>query len=334
MERAVSTLRLLAKAGAKVVIISHRGRPQKFEKGLSLKRDALILSRMLRRRIFFIPHFRTQEIRRAVSRGKPGSVFLLENLRFLKGEDENSPILAKKLASLGDYYVNDAFAVSHRENASVVAITRCMKSYAGLGLEDELIHLGHVMRRPKHPLVMILGGAKAGDKLKVVHFFRRKADAFILGGALSNSVLKFNGINIGDSIYDNEANPAISEIIKYKNLHMPFDYVIREKKILDLGPKTLRMIEKKVHSARTIIWNGPLGHTEEKKFSAGTLALARAIARNRRAFSLAGGGETVAFIRKYKLDKKFTFISTGGGAMLDFLAGKKLPGIEALKNSR
>ncbi len=344
MEAALPTLKFLLKARAVVVILGHRGRPEGvkikngmpigFSKDISLRHDAGLLSRMIRKKVVFISHFRFGEIKKKISRAKAGSVFLLENLRFLKGEEENSSVLAKQLASLGDYFVNDAFAVSHRADASVAAITRFFPSYAGFGLENELRHLGHVMKRPKRPLAMVFGGAKAHEKITVIHYFRKKADVFILGGALSNSVLKFNGVNIGSSIYDAKVNPQIYEIIKFKNLFLPLDYEVKENKIEDLGPKTIRMMERKIKTAKTIIWNGPLGRTEEKPFERSTLALAKAIAKNKKALSLAGGGETVMFLKKYRLDKKFSFISTGGGAMLDFLAGKKLPGIEALKNSR
>lgn len=341
MEASLPTVEFLLHHAAKVVIISHRGRPkgvrmQKgvpsgFEKSLSLRADAKSLQSLIKRPVTFIPHFRFDEIRTEIALAPRGSVFMLENLRFVKDEEENSDAFARDLASLGDYYVNDAFAVSHRANASVVAITRHLPRYAGFELEKEITHLGMLARHPKRPLVMIFGGAKAGDKLPVMHYFRKKTDCFILSGALSNTVLRAKGIGVGKSLTDEHPLPIINEIIGYPNLVLPIDYQVRNDKILDIGPKTIKYFGEKIRSARTIIWNGPLGMIEKKPFDKGTLGVAKLVAKNKRAFSVLGGGETIMFLKRHKLDKHIKLISTGGGAMLDFLAGKKLPGIEALK---
>jgi 3-phosphoglycerate kinase len=263
----------------------------------------------------------------------------LDNLRFLPGEEKNDAKLAKALASLADFYVNDAFAVSHRANASVVAITKFLPSYAGIEMENEINSLGKAIIKPKRPVVLVLGGAKASDKLGVIVHFKNKADWFLLGGGCANTILWLKGIDVKNSIKDSDPNErvALKKIVAYKNTVLPTDFVWgnsdggEKSAILDIGPKTMRTFGKKIAVARTIIWSGPLGLIEKKQYTKGSVAIARAIGRNRRTFSVSGGGETVMFLKQHKLDKKFSFISTGGGAMLDFLAGKKLPGIEALK---
>ncbi|MEK7193661.1 MAG: phosphoglycerate kinase [Patescibacteria group bacterium] len=334
MRATIPTIQFLRETGVKVVILSHRGRPKGVDHALSLKQNANDLECFLRHRVVFVPHFRFPEIREMIRRSASGSVFLLENLRFLPGEEKNDPRLAKQLASLGNFYVNDAFPVSHRAAASVSAITNFLPSYGGLILETEILHLSRVMYRPKRPLLVILGGAKAKDKLPMLQHFKNTADQLIVGGATSNTILKARGINIGNSIHDVIPREMIKEIIRYKHLMLPIDYVIHKKTLLDIGKKTRAVIASEIKKARTIIWNGPFGLIEKKAFCGGTLAIAKAIAANRNAYSVAGGGETVMFLKKYRLDKKFSFISTGGGAMFSFLAGQKLPGIEALKNSK
>ncbi len=333
MRAVLPTIKFLLKHSARIVIVSHRGRPKGFEKKFSLRRDAAILSRLLEKKVSFIGHFRFGEIRRMVAAAPRGSVFLLENLRFVKGEEANDPRFARQLASLADFYVNDAFAVSHRANASIAAITRFLPSYAGLELENEITSLSRVMQRPKRPLLLILGGAKAADKLGVIAYFRKKTDWFLLGGGPANTILFLKGIDVQDSIRDREPKDlaALKSVANYKNIVLPDDFVWHDGKVWDIGPKAVQIFGKKINEARTVLWSGPLGLIEQKKYARGSVAVARAVARNRRAFSVAGGGETVMFLKKYKLDKKFSFISTGGGAMIDFLAGKKLPGIAALQ---
>jgi 3-phosphoglycerate kinase len=344
MKAVLPTIKFLLKRSQKIVIVSHRGRPQgvKFDRGmpygfqrdLSLRKDAGSLSKMLGgRKVTFIEHFRFEEIKEQVRRAPKGSVILLENLRFLKGEEDNDPHFAKTLASLADFYVNDAFAVSHRANASVVRITQFLPSYAGFEMEREIKSLSKAIVAPKHPVVLVLGGAKAADKLGVIGYFKRKADWFLLGGGSANTLLSIGGMDVRRSMKDNDKKDivALKEIAKYKSVVLPEDFVWHDSMILDVGPKTVAAFSKKIASARTIIWSGPLGLIEKKAYAKASIAVARAIGRNRRAFSVSGGGETVMFLKKYNLDKKFSFISTGGGAMVDFLAGKKLPGIEALK---
>ncbi len=335
MEAVLPTIRFLLKHADKIIIVSHKGRPKGAEKRFSLRTNAKTLGRLIKKEIKFIPQFSIQKIKREISDAPPRSVFLLENLRFLKSEENNSRGLAKNLACLADYYVNDAFAVCHRANASVVAVTKFLPSYAGLELEKEIKFLSAVMRNPKKPLVLVLGGGKAKDKLGVIKYFRNRADSILMGGAPANTLLFLNGLDVKKSLVDRDHGDIekLRPVLKYRNLFLPADVVFRNDAILDIGPRTSGFFLEKISKARTIIWNGPMGFIEKTPYGRGTLRVARAIAKNKKAFSLAGGGETVMFLKKYGLDKKFGFISTGGGAMLEFLAGKTLPGIKALQEN-
>ena len=335
MKAVLPTIKFLLKKGCKIVILSHRGRPQgRVDQRLSLRKDAVDLSRLLKKKVIFIDHFDFARIRKAVAASPARSVFLLENLRFTKGEEKNDPKFARQLASLGNFYVNDAFAVSHRADASVVAITNYLPSYAGLELAAELAYLSRVMVRPKRPLVMVVGGAKVSDKLGVLRYFRTKADWFLVGGGPANTLLAVRGMNVKRSLREQGGDTAaVRKISRYPNLILPVDYVWHKNAIVDIGPATCAAFANKIAGARTIVWSGPLSLIDVKLYERGSRKIAAAIARNRKALSSAGGGETVMFLKKIRLDKKFTFISTGGGAMLDFLAGEKLPGIEALKSS-
>jgi phosphoglycerate kinase len=333
MRAVLPTIKLLLKAGCTMVIVSHKGRPAGFDKKFSLKKNAVTLAHLLGKKVTFIPRFHFADIKKTLKNAPAGSVFLLENLRFIKGEEKNDPAFAKQLASLADFYVNDAFAVSHRANASVAAITNYLPHYAGLELEREIISLSRAMLKPKHPVIFILGGAKATDKLGVIKFFEKKADWFLLGGGPANTILSLRGMDVKRSTREMDPKDirAMKIFADYSNVLVPVDVIWGGGKILDAGPRTVRLFSSKIKTARTIIWSGPLGLIEEKKYTKASIALARAIGKNRKAFSLSGGVETVMFLKKYKLDKAFSFISTGGGAMVDFLAGKKLPGIEALR---
>ncbi len=344
MRAVLPTIKSLLKTSCKIVIVSHRGRPQGgalvngmpkgFAVGLHLNDDALHLSKMIKRKVVFINHFRFADIKNEIAAAPKGTIFLLDNLRFLPGEEKNDPALGAQLASLADFYVNDAFAVSHRANASVVAVTKFLPSYAGFEMEQEITSLSKVIVAPRHPVVLMLGGAKASDTLDVITHFRKKADWFLLGGGSANSVLALRGFDVKNSL--REKDPAVlaslAALAHQKNVVLPIDFKWQRRAILDVGPRTEKLFSQKIAGARTIIWSGPLGLIERKAYATGSIAIARAIGRNRKAFSVCGGGETVMFLKKYKLEKNFSFISTGGGAMIDFLAGEKLPGIQALKS--
>lgn len=343
MKAVIPTIEFLLKTSEKITIVSHRGRPENvkivngipsgYEKSLSLKKDAADLSRLLGKKVVFIPHFRFAEIKKLIAAAPRGSVFLLENLRFLGGEGKNDAGLAKRLASLADFYVNDAFAVCHRANASVVAITRFLPHYAGFELEKEIMFLGCAMRKPSHPLVFVIGGAKAADKLGVIRYFKNKADWFLLGGGPANTMLGVRGLDIRKSLADPDHKNLkyLKAVSRYSNLILPEDYIWHNDAILDIGEKTAKEFGEKIAKARTIIWSGPVGMTDRKAYQRGSVSVAKAIIKNRKAFSIAGGGETVLFLRKYGFDKKFGFVSTGGGAMLEFLAGGKIAGDRSIK---
>lgn len=332
MKAVLPTIKFLCAHSSKIVIGSHRGRPVGFDKKFSLRKNAALLARLTGRRVTFIDHFRFEEIRRTVAAAPRGSIFLLENLRFMKGEEANDARFARALASLADFYVNDAFAVSHRANASVAAITKFLPHYAGLELEQEIVSLSRVMRAPKRPLVLLLGGAKAEDKLGVIAYFKNRADSILLGGGPANTILSLKGMDVKNSVRDRDPKSlhTLRSVARSRNVLLPEDFVWHGDMIWDLGPKTVARFGARIAAARTVLWSGPLGLIENARYARGTRAVARAVAQNRRAFSVAGGGETVMFLKTCKLDKKFSFISTGGGAMMDFLAGKKLPGIAAL----
>ncbi|MDP3729709.1 MAG: phosphoglycerate kinase [bacterium] len=310
VERSLQTIKFLKKHFKAVILLGHKGRPKKFEQSLSLRFMARRLSTQLKTPVHFITHFRFNEIQHTVRSAERGSVFLLENLRFLPGEATNDPALGRKLALLGDCFVNDAFAVSHRSHASVVAITRYIPSYAGFEFEKEIKELSHAMDAPKKPLVVVVGGGKIETKFLTINNLQKNAAIVLVGGALTDEILK-------------KRMPKVLFAHDFKKIGSM---------IKDIGPESARVFAQHIRTARTIIWNGPVGDTDQG-FNAGTAALARSIVKNTKAYSVVGGGETVMFLRQKKLDTKIDFISTGGGAMLDFLAGKELPGIKALAHN-
>ncbi len=332
------TIKFLTNNGAKVIILSHRGRPKNFDKKQSLRPFAGVLLKLLNKQVHFInfnigksDFLRKFDFLR-LKNSPPGVIFLLENLRFLAGEEKNDAKLAKQLASLADFYVNDAFSVCHRNAASVVAITKFLPSYAGLLLENEIKNLSAVMKYPKHPLVVILGGAKISDKIGLIKNFSAKADYFLIGGGMAHNFLKAQGLPIGDSIFEESTVNFARGLLGNKKIILPIDYAINKNKILDIGPNTARLYSDMIKKAKTIIWNGPMGYFEDKRFAKGSETIAKAILESR-AFSVVGGGETTTLFQnsKFIIHNSNIFISTGGGAMLEYLASKKLPGVEALK---
>jgi 3-phosphoglycerate kinase len=341
VEASLPTIKFLLKHKIKIVLLSHRGRPKikNQELGiknheLSLKPFASIISKKLKQPVVFFSNFNFQKIKKEIGNSRK-RIFLLENLRFLPGEEKNDKKLAKQLASLGDFYVNDAFAVSHRENASVVAVTKFLPSYGGLLLEKEVENLSRTMDNFKRPLVVIVGGAKVSDKIGVIKYFWDKADHFLLGGGPANTFFAAAGVDIGDSIFDKESFPFVRKVINSPKIILPIDVRREGGKILDIGFVTMRKYAEIIKNAKTIIWNGPMGLFEKKKFEDGTRSIWQALLKNRRAMIVVGGGETTASLRLLKPKtyhlKPNLFVSTGGGAMLEYLSGKKLPGIEALR---
>jgi len=356
---AVNTIKLLNKKGAKVVILSHRGRPKKAISDkqqatrYSLKPFLGILSKTLKKPVQFVK-FSDKNLREKIRNSKPESVFMLENLRFHPGEDKNDKSFAKKIAGLGDFYVNDAFAFSHRKTASMAAITNFLPSYAGPTLEKEIKKLSSVLTNHKKPLIVILGGVKISTKLGLIKNFFKKAkprselrsatgaDYFLIGSAMADNFLVAQGLPIGDSVYEKEMAGFTKKLLKSTHstgsgqakIILPVDFIISNRKILDIGKKTEKQFADIIKKAKTIIWNGPVGQFEIPKFASGTNAIIKAILKNKNAKVIIGGGETVQAISKYQpwiSKNKNIFVSTGGGAMLEYLSAKKLPGIEMLK---
>ena len=334
------TIKFLIDNGAKVIILSHRGRPKPVELDnpeFSLKPFVKILSSLFKKTVHFTDFNNSDFINKTdinkIHTATNGSIFLLENLRFLSGEEKNDIKLAKQLALLGDFYINDAFAVSHRKSMSVSAITKFLPSYAGLLLEKEINNLSKLMGKPKKPLIIILGGAKISDKISLIKNFLNKVDYFLIGGGIAHNFLKAQGLPIGNSIFEEKTISFAEKMLKNKKIILPIDYVIKDRKILDIGPNTAKYYSNIIKSAKTIIWNGPMGYFEDKRFIKGSEAIVKSILINK-SFAVIGGGETTAlftYLNKNVKIKNNIFLSTGGGAMLEYLAGKKLPGIEALK---
>ncbi|MDD5098738.1 MAG: phosphoglycerate kinase [Candidatus Colwellbacteria bacterium] len=326
--RAVDSLKTLQKKYSKIVILSHRGRPKGINQKLSLRPVGTALSKRLKKKVIFIDNHDLNKARSIIEKGDKG-VYLLENVRFLEGEEKNESSLSKSLAGLGDIFINDDFATAHRQSSSVAGITSFIKSIPGPIMKAEVAALTKVMRNPKRPLVLIIGGAKVSDKMAVVKNLLPKCDSVLLGGGAGNTAMMASGIDIGDSLFDEAFLKEAGRLIKNKKVVYPVDFRVMGKNILDIGPNTERLYVDLIKKAGTIVWAGPLGNFEKKEFSRGSVAIAKAIASSR-AFSVAGGGETTSLITGLGLEKKISFLSTGGSAMLDFLAGKKLPALKAL----
>ena len=255
---------------------------------------------------------------------------LLDNIRQNPGEEKNDSEFAKQLSAGFDLYVNNAFAVCHRNHVSVLAITKVLPSYAGFLIEEEVAKLQNIIDAPKNGKVLIIGGAKASTKIPVIKNFLSKADKILLGGVIANDILKAKGQDVGDSVVDENASELLAGLdLNNPQLIMPKDFNISNKKILDIGPEAIKEFSEIIKNSKMIIWNGPMGMFEDDKFSGGTNKVAQAITESS-AMKIVGGGDTISAIDKIGLMDKFDFVSTGGGAMLSFLAGEKLPGLEAL----
>jgi phosphoglycerate kinase len=331
---ALPTIKWLLKKRTRLVLLSHRGRPKRQDRDFSLKFITPFLKKKLGRPVTFLPSFDFDNLAPQIRSSKPGSVFLLENLRFQPGEEENDPRFARELAKLGDFYVNDAFSVCHRHNASITALPKFLPSYAGLCLVEEIHYLSQVMKAPEKPLVIVLGGAKVSDKLGLISYFLRSASTFLIGGATANTFLKAQGTEVKDSLYEQSMLVTARNLLnRSKKIILPIDFVFYKDKIVDVGPLSIERFTEIIRNAKTVIWNGPLGYFEDARFRKSSTAVAQAIMKSK-AFSVAGGGETTELLFSSKLQDKFSFVSTGGGAMLTFLAGEKLPGITALDQSK
>jgi phosphoglycerate kinase len=349
---ALSTLRNLSERGARVIVISHLGRPKgQRVPELSLRPVTERLGALLERPVAFAEDCVGEPAETAVARLHDGDVLLLENVRFHPGDEANDPKLAEQLAALGDIYVNDAFAASHRAHASVVGIARLLPAYAGDLMLAELQALHRALDEPRRPLAAIVGGAKVSTKAGVLRFLLPKVDALIVGGAMANTFLKAEGKEVGSSFVEEEALGEAREVTREgrDRVVLPVDAVCARKMepaqqtsvfsvdrvepgwmILDIGPESCQLFAEKVRGAGTIVWNGPVGVFEIPEFSQGTRALAEAVAGSG-AYSLLGGGDTAAAVEQMGLADRFSHVSTGGGATLEYLEGKELPGVAVLK---
>tara|TARA_B110000495_G_C23032068_1_gene615004 strand:+ start:1427 stop:2617 length:1191 start_codon:yes stop_codon:yes gene_type:complete len=348
----------LIKKKAKIIIISHLGRP----KGSRVSELSLIpvykfLKEQLKSNLFFFMGNIDEEIKSKCSYLKEGEIILLENIRFSKGESENDDVLAKKLASLGDIYINDAFSCSHREQASIHKITKYIQeSYAGPLLKKEVEAINLVIKNKKEPVTCIIGGSKISTKINVISNLIKNVNNIVIVGAMANNFLAFKGFKIGKSLLEENSNKIINEIYAKAqqnncNIIIPEDCNVstsfegagtaktkdginNNEIILDIGPKTIKNIENIIDQSNTVLWNGPAGYFENQNFIAGTLAIANKISKNtsnKSLVSILGGGDTIAAINKSNEKFTFTHLSTAGGAFLEFLEGKDLPGLNVLK---
>ena len=321
--RALPTINFLRESGAKVLLISHI--ETKEVETPTLRPVFDYLSKQFT--LSFVEDCFSDEGRQALEMLEDGEMILFENIRRYEGEKQNDEEFGKQLASLAELYVNDAFAVSHREHGSVVGVPKHLPSYAGLLLSDEIKHL-KIDERTPHPFLFILGGAKFETKLPLIEKFLGKADRIFIGGALANDLLKLKGIDVKESLVSSE-EISLGHLIENPKIMIPEDMVWSGDKIVDVGPRDIEMLEPYIKKAKYILWNGPLGNYENG-FKEGTIALSKLVGESN-AQSVVGGGDTLASIKELDLIDEFTFISTGGGAMLEFLLKGTLVGIDALE---
>ena len=344
---------------AKVILLSHLGRPKgKAVSELSLKPIFNYLEKKLNGKIYFYQEKIDYKAIDASNKLKPGEVLLFENIRFFKEEEGDEETFAKNLSRLGDIYINEAFSCSHRKQASIHKITRFIDSYGGPLLEKEIQSINLIIKNKKKPVTCIIGGSKVSTKINILSSLSKKADNLVIVGAMANNFLKFKGINVGKSLIEEGSENIVKNIntlaAKNKcNIIIPIDWntsssvngdpvykslkdMSSEDMILDIGKSTIDLISKTINNSNTVFWNGPAGYYENKNFSTGTLSIANKIAENTKSkslISIVGGGDTVAAIKNSGLENVFTHLSTAGGAFLESLEGKELPGIKVLKKN-
>lgn len=355
---ALPTINYVIEHGGKAILFSHLGRVKTEEdkEGKSLEPVAARLSELLDKPVSFVPETRGAELEKAISEMKDGDVLVVENTRFEdidgKKESKNDPELGKYWASLGDVFVNDAFGTAHRAHASNVGIASNLPSAAGYLMEKEIKFIGGAVDEPKRPFVAILGGAKVSDKIGVIENLIDKADKILIGGGMTYTFYKAQGKNIGKSICEPDKVDLAKELLEKANgkIILPVDTVcapdfdndapteIHEGSIpdnlegLDIGPKTIELFTKELQGAKTVVWNGPMGVFELPTFAKGTIGVCEAIANLKDATTIIGGGDSAAAAIQLGFADKFTHISTGGGASLEYLEGKKLPGVESISD--
>ncbi|NMA87469.1 MAG: phosphoglycerate kinase [Tissierellia bacterium] len=352
------TIEYLIENGARVILMSHLGRPKgEPNPKFTLEPVAKRLSELLKKEVVFAKdnNVVSEKVKETISKMKDGDVALLENTRFRKEEEKNGENFAKELASLGDLYINDAFGTSHRAHASNVGISKELPSAVGYLVEKEIKVMGKALENPERPFVAILGGAKVSDKIGVIENLLNKVDAILIGGGMAYTFLKAQGYEIGTSILEEDKLDLAKELLKKAEekdvkLLLPIDVVVAKEfkndtefktvKIdsipfdmmgLDIGKETIKLFSEEIKDAKTVVWNGPMGVFEMENFKKGTEAIGRAMADSN-AITIVGGGDSASAVEKAGLGNKMTHISTGGGASLEFLEGKALPGIAAIED--
>ena len=356
----VPTVSTLREKGAKVLLLAHFGRPKgekNPEMSLSLVIDAL--SEVLDTEVMFVPEMAGPVVAQSVGILAPGDVAVLENSRFNKGEEKNDAELAKAVAANGDFYVNDAFSAAHRAHVTTEALAHLLPAYAGRSMEAELVALEKALGAPEHPVAAVVGGAKVSSKLDVLTNLVNKVDHLIIGGGMANTFLAARGVDVGKSLCEHELKPTVEGIFDAAEaanctIHLPYDVVVAkefaanppsvrpcnvhevaaDEMILDVGASAVEALADVLKTCRTLVWNGPLGAFEMAPFDAATVALAQtaaALTKEGSLISVAGGGDTVAALAHAGVQNDFSFVSTAGGAFLEWMEGKALPGVEVLK---
>ncbi|MEK7171124.1 MAG: phosphoglycerate kinase [Patescibacteria group bacterium] len=332
LRRLLPTIFYLINHRAKVILCGHLGRPlAKTDPDSSLKPVITHLSALINKKILFATDPFSTTTAKTIETMADGDIIALENIRFFRGEEDNSRTFARKLANLAEVYVNEAFGTSHREAASVVAITEFLPSYAGLQFEREMEVLANLTRHPAHPFIAIIGGAKISDKLPVIRNLLPKVDRIIVGGGVANTFLASTGVDVRKSLVEFDYIDQAKQILKQSQgkIILPVDYVWKDDMILDVGEKSTSQAIQYLKSAKTIMWSGVPGKIEQPPFDKASKKIAKAIADSP-ATSIVGGGDTVGLIDGLGLTHKYSFVSTGGSAMLELLGGRVLPGIRAL----
>ncbi len=353
---ALPTIQYALEHGASVVLMSHLGRPkgEGFDPEFSLKPAAEALEKALGKPVKMAPDCVGPEVEAMAKALKPGEVLMLENTRFHKGEEKNDLELAKQMAALGDVYVNDAFGSAHRAHSSTEGVARFLPAVSGFLMEQELEYLGRATENPAHPYVAILGGAKVSDKIAVIENLLARCDRLIIGGGMANTFLAAKGYNMQDSLVEAAALDTAKAIMAKAGdrLMLPVDAVVADKfdaeaasqvvdvdkvpagwRVLDIGPKSVAAFGEVLKGAKLVVWNGPVGVFEFPRFAEGTFAIARLLATTG-ATTVIGGGDSASAVKKAGVANKMTHVSTGGGASLEFLEGRVLPGVAALNDSK
>jgi phosphoglycerate kinase len=359
IERQAPTIRELSDKGAKVIILSHFARPKgEVVPSMSLKPVAPALAAEIGRPVAFAADCVGPLAEAAIAKLKDGDVLLLENTRFHPGETKNDPAFVKQLAALGDIFVNDAFSAAHRAHASTAGIAALLPSVAGRAMEEELRHLEKALSHPERPVLAVVGGAKVSSKIALLEHMVKRVETLVIGGAMANTFLAAEGLLVGKSLYEPEFLDTARKVIHMATesgcaILLPTDVVVAKElkpgaaqrtvstadisaddMALDVGPKTIAAFKKRLETTKTLVWNGPFGAFETPPFDKGTVAAARAVAnatKNGKLLSVAGGGDTVAALAHAGVEDSFSYVSTAGGAFLEWLEGKELPGVEALK---